>query len=371
MAAPTKLREAAFSDYEAIADLKRRGGIVVDSIENWRHLWVQNPALCHIGGLAIGWVLETQGRIVGYLGNIALLYRFAGKTLTAVTGTGFVVDPEYRAMSLTLDSAFYRQRSVDLHLATTAVEAVGRMAVAFRSAPLPQPDFDAILFWVLQPYPFAQAVAKKLELAPAFMGVSSVLASLAVQSDRIVRRRWPRQCAADLEIAEISVTEIDDEFQTFWEEKSTEPRLYADRSSAALRWHFNVPGYRGKVRILRCRRHGELTGYAVVRNDPARPDGVRATVVTDLIARHGDEETLRALFVAIFEIARRADSCVLEVMGFPPNIRKVLLESKPYVRKLPSCPYYYRANDPILRDALSNAEAWYACAYDGDRTLMP
>ncbi len=369
---PATLREAAFSDFEAITALKRRGGIVIDPHENWKRLWVRNPALDRMKGLAIGWVLEAQGKIVGYLGNVALLYRYTERTLTAVSGTGFVVDPEYRAMSLSLDSAFYRQKEIDLRLATTAIESVAKLAVAFGSTQLPQPDFDVVLFWVLQPYPFAQAVAKKLELAPSLSAVGTVLASIVVQSDKVLRRRWPSQCNNGLEIEEISVSDIGEEFQEFWEGKVRErPRLLADRSAATLRWHFDVPGYRGTVQVLCCRRNRKLVGYVVIRNDVDRPDALRASTIGDLLAKDDDEEIVRALFLASFEIARRAKSHILEVMGFPGDIRRVLSGSRPYMRRLPAYPFYYRTSDPALQQALSEPAAWYACAYDGDRTLMP
>ena len=43
--ARAKIREAQFSDYEGIRDLKQRFGLVPDPIENWEHLWRDNPAL--------------------------------------------------------------------------------------------------------------------------------------------------------------------------------------------------------------------------------------------------------------------------------------------------------------------------------------
>lgn len=367
---PAQLREADWSDFENITELKRRGGIVVDPIENWERLWWRNPALQQVKSPAIGWVLEAQGKIVGYLGNIPLLYRYGSRTLAAVTGTGFVVDPEYRAASLTLDSAFYRQKSVDLHLATTAIEAVGKLAIAFRSSALPQPEYDSVLFWVLRSYPFAKALVKKLD--SPLPGVGAVLASLAVQSDVLLRRRRPDQCSAEFGIREIRVNEIGDEFQAFWCDKLKEGlRLYADRSAAMLRWHFEIPGQKGTTRILACYRRGDLAGYAVIRNEMERRNGLRRTLMADLMARQDDAEVVRALFVAAFEHARLAESDILEVVGFPQNVRRILSESKPYVRKLPACPFYYRANDPLMHAALADSSAWYACAYDGDATLMP
>ena len=46
------------------------GHYLADSLENWKRLWKENPALLH-GQIErpIGWVLEAAGVIVGYLGT--------------------------------------------------------------------------------------------------------------------------------------------------------------------------------------------------------------------------------------------------------------------------------------------------------------
>ena len=90
-----------------------------------------------------------------------------GKTLAAVTAHGLVVDPAYRAMSVTLVSAFFRQKAVDLFVSTSAIEAVGKIALAFKSSPLPQADYDTALFWVLKPYSFARVLMQKAQAGSA------------------------------------------------------------------------------------------------------------------------------------------------------------------------------------------------------------
>ena len=116
---PAKVREVRFSDFDAVAKLKQRWGLNADSLENWKRLWRRNPALMH-GEIKrpIGWVLDADGEVVGYLGNISLQCRYGDKTLTAVTSHGYVVDGPYRAVALSLASAFFRQKSVDLYIST-------------------------------------------------------------------------------------------------------------------------------------------------------------------------------------------------------------------------------------------------------------
>jgi hypothetical protein len=370
--APAKLREARFSDFRAVAELKQRWGLHADSLENWERLWQRNPALLHAPfERPIGWVLEADGAVVGYLGNISLLYRFGDRTLTAVTAHGLVVDPAYRAVSLTLVAAFFRQKSVDLFISTTAIEAVGKIALAFRSSPLPQADYDTAFFWVLRPYPFARALMRKLKLGPALSQAGSTLTALAVATDKSIRRRRPRASSLAFAVNVIRVDEIGDEFQTLWIEKQKEGGcLLADRSPAAMRWHFEIPGDRGCARVLCCYQGRELVGYTVVRTDTNRENGLRTSIIADLVVRRDDPEVVKALWKAAYDYAHHAGSHILEVLGFPPSIRHVVSQWNPYLRKYPACPFYYKAADPELHKTLSDGALWYASPFDGDATLI-
>jgi hypothetical protein len=370
--APARLREAQFSDFSGVAELKQRGSLNADSFENWERLWRHNPALAGSEvERPIGWVLEADGVIVGYLGNISLLYRLGDRTLTAVTAHGLVVDTPYRIMALSLVAAFFRQKSVDLFVSTSAIEAVGKIALAFKSAPLPQPDYDTALFWVLQPYPFAQSLMKKLKLGPALAQLGSIAASLAVGTDKLLRRRWPKRSSTSFTVREISIPEIGDEFQALWSAKLNEKeRLFADRNAAALRWHFEIPGDRGYARVLGCYEAGQLVGYAVVRSDTNEETGLRTALIADMVARQDDPKVVGALWAAAYDYAKQAGSHVLEVLGLPSDIRQVGAAWNPYHRKYPACPFYYKAADPELHKALSDGMAWYASPFDGDATLI-
>ncbi len=369
---PVSLREARLSDFRAVANLKSHWGLKSDSMENWERLWRDNPALAAVPR-PIGWVLEADGRLVGYLGNIAQLYRYGDKTLTSVASHGLVVEPAFRRATLSLVAAFYRQQSVDLYLTTTAIAAVGKIARAFKSDPLPQADYETVLFWVLQPYLFTEAMMKKLQLGPAFSRVGAMFVSCAIGIDGILRGRRPKKGLAELAVSESGVSDIGDDFQHLWEQKIGEKpyRLLADRSPAALRWHFRIPGDRGTPCVLCCRKNGELLGYAVVRNEPSNEaTGLRRSILADMLAKQDDPDVLRALWHAAYCQAIRAGSHVLEVLGFPENVRKVCSKWHPYQRKYPAPPFYYKASDDTVHKLLSDGLLWYASPFDGDTTLF-
>jgi len=81
--------------------------------------------------------------------------------------------------------------------------------------------------------------------------------------------------------------------------------------------------------------------------------------------------TLNALCAAAYQHGKHMGSHVLEILGFPPGIRAVCSRSNPYLRKYPSCPFYYKTADPSLHKALAEPSLWYASPFDGDTTLMP
>lgn len=369
---PAVLRRARFSDFDGVAALKQRWGLSHDSLENWQRLWRDNPALQRIGlERPIGWVLEADGTIVGYLGNISLLYQYGDRTLTAVASHGLVVEPNYRALSFSLVNAFYRQKSVDLYVVTSAIKSVGKIALACGSTALPQPGYDTVIFWVLRPYSFARSLMKKLKISRFPASVLHVLATFAIAADKVVRRRWPTHAAAASLVTEVTPDAIGTEFETLWMDKIRErPRLFADRCLATVRWHFEIPGDKGTVRVLCYRQKGRLDGYAVVRTDTDAHSGLQKSIIADLIARQDDPAVIRALCTAAYEHATKQGSHILEMQGFPSEVRNVCSGSHPYERTLPACPYYYKAADPVLQNLLQNAIAWYACPFDGDATLI-
>ena len=366
-----KVREVQFSDFEAVQELKRRWGLSPDSMENWDRLWRQNPALQEPRApYPMGWVLDTGDKIVGYLGNIVLRYFLGDRILIAATSHGFVVEPEYRASTTRLSAAFYRQPAVDIHLTTTAIEAVARISQAFKADPLPQADYDTVLFWVLRPYRFAKTLIKRLGAGDAASEIGARFAALAISAEGILRGRRPRRPAGDLVISDISVQEIGEQFEALWNAKRREgSRLLADRSAAVLQWHFTIPGDRGRARVLCCHQDRDLVGYAIVRHDPSPDDGQKS-MVADLLVKQDQPEVIEALWHAAYEHARKAGSDVFEVLGFPENIRHACSAWRPYQRKYPACPFYYRASEPGLHTRLSDGSAWYASPFDGDTSLI-
>jgi hypothetical protein len=366
-------REVQFSDFEAVAALKSRSGLSSDSLENWHRIWRDNAAVKFATTpLCKGWVLEADGRIVGYLGSVPLLYQLGERPLLAATASGFAVDPAYRALSLGLLASFYRQKNIDLFLNTTAIESVGKLAAGFQAQRLPQEDYDTVLFWVLDARGFVNAVAKKFGRTGALATVGTALGSLALKAKSVLHGGRHISASQRFKITEILVSQVGDDFELLWLRKLAEKnRLFANRDPAQLRWHFTVPQDRRETRVLRCESQGRLVGYAVVQSETEQKTGLRRCLLSDMLVEGDDPEAVKSLGAAAYDLARTFRSHVLEVLGFPTNLRRVFLQWKPYSRKFPACPFYFKARDHALQGILATADGWYASPFDGDTTLMP
>src|SRR5208282_3724983 len=367
-------REARFSDFEAIAALKERSGLSIDSHENWQRLWQQNPALVGAGAnLPIGWVQEAgDGQIVGYLGSIPLLYQFGQQTLLATATTSYAVDPAYRSRSLGLVGSFFRQKGCDLYLDTTATVAAGRIMLAFKAQQVPQKHYGTVLFWVLDAQAFLRAAMQRLRLGENFGAMGAWVGSPILHGDTFLRGRRPRSGSVRFSCRQLRVEEIGDDFQDLWQRKLQEKaRVLACRTPEVLRWHFLIPHSDRTPHVLACYSGGQMEGYIVVVIGRDKSLGLDRAGVADLMAAGGNPEVIRELLAGAYEIAKENRCAVLELLGFPAEVRRICLEGKPYSRNYPACPFFYKTDRPELLQVLSKEESWYACPFDGDATLSP
>jgi hypothetical protein len=371
IAQPVSVRQTRFSDFDQVSALNTKLGLGPDSAENWKRLWLENPALLDGETPVIGWVLETSSGIVGFLGSIRLQYEYEGRVVNAVVASRLAVDVTYRSFSHLLIISFFRQKNVDLFLNTTATVPAGKMMVAFKAAPIPQEDYGDVLFWIIDPGHFTKSVFDRLGIGSA-LGAARSLVSLALRVDIGLRRRTPRAGTSEYSVLETSVNNIGSEFQRFWIARSNETsRMHAKRSASIMRWHFDPPGNRHIAKVLACYLGNRLVGYGIVRHYTSEQEGLRRSLVADLMIEGDDQCIVEQLLAAMYKSAKNAGSHVLEVMGFPKEIRKMFLKSKPYLRNYPACPFFYKAKDRALHDRLADQNAWYACPFDGDGTIFP
>ena len=366
------LRETVFEDVEGVRELKRAVGFSGDLPEDWDWLWRNNPAWRDSRQTpSIGWVLEADGRIVGYLGSVSTLHRYREKTLQGATASGFAVDPAFRGYTLRLVAAFFKQTGKDILLNTTAIEVAGRIFQRFKASPMPQRDYDQVLYWVLRPRAFISAGLKYMKQPPAVARAGSYLLEIPLKGYIAARKKAPQiesgKKRRPMELRLLDVSDIGQEFDDLWARKvMEEARLMSYRTAEVLRWHFA----KVRAKVLCCHSGGVLVGYAIVTREDLCQIGLARSKIVDLFVERDDPELVSHLLHGAYDYAKGDGSHVLEVTGFPTSIRDTLRRANPHVRRLDSWPYFYTALDRDIHHELQDGQAWYACPLDGDTSLF-
>jgi hypothetical protein len=364
-----KLRKASFEDYPQIVALQIANDLPTKSYEEWKHLWINNPAYTQLQAtLPIGWVLESEDkRVVGYLGNIPLFYELDGQRLLASAAHAWAVDTPYRGYSLWLLDQYFSQKTVELFLnATVGPKAADSFGV-FESLPVPVGEWDHSAFWITRYQGFLASwlAMKSVPLARAFGYVLSVGPFL---KDTLVKRQSrPRKTGGAVQ----RCIELDGRFDIFWEalRKANPHVLRAVRTRQMLEWHFRYAFYNDRAWIVTAGQDSVITAYSIfVRYDNPRV-GLKRLRLVDFQTLDGNTALLEPMLSWALERCRKEGIHMLESIGFCTDKNRVISHIVPYKRKLPSWLYFYKTRDQSLAEKLSDPNAWDPSQFDGDASL--
>ena len=239
-----RVREVEFKDLEGVAALHTDVGWSTPTLQNWKRLWIDNPALEGDESRQVrGWVLEEGTRVIGFLCNLAQTYRFGERRLRAAVASAMVVSPEYRGESMKLVMAYARQPDVDLLLNTTAAPQTSKIFEFFKFRRIPHPSYDLSYYWVLRSGNFLRAGLQKKAVSKLLSGIAGAALAPLLWAEMIVRRRRPKAGRRIHSVNVISADEVGDDFDDLWRRRLAESRkLFADRTSTTLRWHYAAAG---------------------------------------------------------------------------------------------------------------------------------
>src|SRR5215469_14866695 len=158
-----RVREASLSDYQPIVALTARNGPEVRAQEAWEHLWISNPVYKKFPNWAIGWVMEQDGEIVGFLGNIPISYSFKGREIVSACTFSMSVDLPFRGHARLLINQLLRwaKANLEFHFCTTANEHSGPLSDRLKIPRVPVGDWSKSAFWIANYHEFLEAALER------------------------------------------------------------------------------------------------------------------------------------------------------------------------------------------------------------------
>lgn len=364
-AAP-QLREARFSDYEGIMRLGEAYSFAVVSLDDWGHLWTNNPLWERLGkDWPIGWVLESgSGEIVGSFSNVPSSYAFRGEHLIVANSRGWVVAPPYRGLALLLLDEYFNQPSADVCISTTA----GPLAFGLLehcAGRIPVGQWNKVSYWIAAHRVVAKQALVRRKLP--FAGALAMPAGAALRlTDAFSRKPLP---ARNTNVTVEALDAFDARFDPFWRElcRRRPETLLALRDAATLSWHFSRPLREGRLWILTASRNGRMIAYCICKRQPRSP--LRAMRLIDYQTLADDVDLLPDLLRVALEMSARNDVGVFENPGRDVPKMCGLDRCAPYVRTLDNWPFFYRAGNERLATELKRESAWDPSVFDGDASL--
>ena len=114
------IRKANLNDYEKIKSLHIRNRLKILDKNKWISLWKDNPLINNSKeNFPIGWVLEQNSQVVGFIGNIVKEYYLRNKRVLVACSHAWVVDEKFRLDSIRLMNIFFLQDYIDIFITTT------------------------------------------------------------------------------------------------------------------------------------------------------------------------------------------------------------------------------------------------------------
>lgn len=380
MAAKTKLpstaglttREACLGDYQQITALTARNTLEIKTQDEWNHLWIENPVYKEFPNWAIGWVLEQDGEVVGFLGNIPLSYSFKGREIVSACTYSMSVDLRFRGHSILLIKRLLRWATLNLefHFCTTANQNSARLLERLKIARVPVGDWGNSAFWITNHRGFMRVVLERKGWPKGLAYPAS--AALRLREKLTKRRAWMQQGWTQQASELCPCSSFDQRFDVFWEElqRAYPNRLLSTRSRKVLDWHFKHALKQNKAWILTWNEGpSRVLAYAIFcRSDNSQIQLKRMRLV-DFQTLNGDHNVLIPMLVWGLRKCQQEGIHMLEAFGFRPDKQHVIDGLDPYRRRLASWAYFYRCLNKTLEEELRNADVWDPSHFDGDASI--
>ena len=219
-----KLRTANMDDAIAITKFLVSLGLSMpidkdNIIAHWNALWSSNPALKHYKTKPdLGWVLEDENRLVGFFGNIPQVSYFQGSLFRVSSARAWAVNKSYRNQTNQLCEAFFTQTGADVVLISSANTPAGKRCLEFGASAIPQPNYEKILFWVLNAGSFLRAGLKKKGYGLITANAGGLFGAIALNARMRLGAKRPFAVLDGITIKKID--EIDHSFDVLWEKKN-------------------------------------------------------------------------------------------------------------------------------------------------------
>jgi hypothetical protein len=320
----------------------------------------QAPAMT---GRPLGWVCESDGEIVGFMGNFVQTRHHGESEAAAVCGHTFLVHPKAMGKARMLMRRILDQGEV---AATYTFNANSRSAGFFKHFGFetwPGTNAGAKLVWPAAPLTLAaERLLRAWSQARAHAGAQGGREWLAPPRMLTGRARG----GAGVVVLD-PASDIDARFDALWAQLKASGASWMRRDAAALRWRTSDPMLTRPPILLGFQADGVLAGYLLaILAKPTEIEAPSLEIIDLVAAPEAEAVALPALVSALVRSARPLGAARVRLGLVTPRVEALLRSTRPLRRETDHSHCHVRFTGGP--DDLAHAD-WRATPYDGDQSF--
>jgi|TARA_Y100000294_G_scaffold176927_1_gene200754 hypothetical protein len=361
------IREVVKDDYNQIKELHKKFDLKILNESDWSKFWSQNPYFLESKKhTPVGWVIEDNNRVVGYLGNLVKEYYYKKEKIIIAFLHGWVVDTKYRLEAVLLFRKFFNQENIQIFMNTTANEATANIWSKNISKKVPLKNFQNALFVILdlEKFIYSYFEYKKINISKFIKKIIFYFFKIFF-SNKI--SRWKKLDVTSE--ANLNST-IDKKFDQFWKlyKADCENYLLLSRTTNWIKWHFQKKIDEDNAWIISLNDNNQLLGYAVCSDTSNNKINLKRISIVDLVSLGDNEKIYLSLMKKCILEAKKRNYHTIEFIGYKNLKRKIFSKFKPFKRKL-AFPFFYKSKNQTYENFLKKDEIWDPSLIDGDAFL--
>jgi len=314
------------------------------SREELKRLWVwkfeTNPY--HSPSVPQGFVLEQEGRILGYIGQLAAPMKLGSAVTVAYAGHAYCVDEEFRGHGLKLTRAFARNAGA--------------------------PEEHRVFLFV-HFKKFLREFVKRRPALPRTLLDNEILLSVAsIPIDLFFKvggvLNIPRE-----RLKTVRVEIFGSEFDGFWREVSSHYDILVVRDSKYLNWRYIDYPFQKPEAFSTYDSRRRLRGFAVLGVTGPDSNGTRMAIILELFTRPDDVSAQQELLSAALAYAREQDVDGVRAGFFPPQVGRLLRKNLFLLRRDRHSACLFKSNGMLPDHVLCDERNWFLSLGDGDASF--
>ena len=364
-----KIREVDVEkDYDQIQKLHVKYNLKILDKNEWLRFWRENPYLLSSREAnTVGWVIEDNKNIFGYIGNVFKEYYYNDEKIITSCIHAWVVEEKYRWQAFLLIRKFFAQKNVGVFLNTTANSPTRKIWLKYNAKKLPLQNFQKTMYIILDLKKLIYSFLKyKNFILNIFFRNLIYYFTLIVFFKKL--NFWKK-------VKQTKNTnlnpKIDNKFDKFWllYKSFSKNKFLQSRTSAWINWHLNTKINNGKAWLMTVEENNEILGYAICAEKNNTKIDLKKISLVDLVALNDNQEIYTSLIKSCIIEAEKRKYYMFEIVGFKKIKRNIFSNFKMFKRRLANFPFYYKIQNKKYENFLKLDSAWDPSLLDGDSFL--